>query len=95
MELAKGLNNLDFKVILKENLTRIMKDRDLTQQDLSKLSGVKQATISHILTMRRGTSYDTIADLCKALKIEHHELTSHPRLLVAAENMNKYKEEIK
>lgn len=95
MNIEKRLEILDCKEALATNLKRIMKDKGLTQQDLEKLSGVKQATISHILTHRRWAGYETIVDICKALKIEHTDLTSHPGLIKAFEQFDKYKNDIK
>lgn len=81
MDFDVRLEHLDCKEALATNLKRILKEKGLTQQDLSALSGVKQATISHIFTLRSWPGYETIVDICKALKIEHTDLTSHPELL--------------
>jgi transcriptional regulator with XRE-family HTH domain len=89
MELEKRLVKLDCKEALAENLERIMNEKGLTQTDLAKLSGLKQAAISHILTKRRWAAYETIVSLSKALKIEHTDLTSHPSLL---EGFKKFRE---
>lgn len=95
MNLDKRLDILDCKEALAVNLKRIMKEKGLTQQDLEKLSGVKQATISHILTHRRWAGYETIVDICKALKIEHTELTSHPGLIDAFKKIDALKIDLK
>lgn len=89
MELEKRLESLDFKDALVENLKRIMTEKGLTQLDLAKLSGVKQATLSHIMTKRRPATYESIVDICTALKIEHTDLTSHPELLEAFKKIEK------
>lgn len=75
--------SLDAKKTVSSNIKRIRAEKGLTQVDLSRASGVTQATISRIESGEAWPDYDTIVSLCAALKCEHTEIISHPDLLEA------------
>lgn len=54
-------------------LREILKERNMTQMQLSELSGVKQATISRF-DRNSGCDYITLFQLSKALEISIEEL---------------------
>lgn len=57
-----------------ERLRRLRKERALSQQDLERISGVAQHTISVLETGRRGARASTIRKLAEALGIEPKEI---------------------
>ena len=59
-----------------ENLKRIRKEMQLTQQELARMSGVKQATISAIEKGRNHPTTPTLEMLAKAMNRKISELMS-------------------
>lgn len=56
--------------ILAERLRKVRRAKDLTQQDLEKLSGVHYTTISRIESEEPSKAYaETVRDLAKALGV--------------------------
>jgi transcriptional regulator with XRE-family HTH domain len=58
----------------RENLRAAMAVREITQQDLSKLSGIHYVTISRILSGSIEPTLDTCEKLAKAAKIEPEKI---------------------
>jgi transcriptional regulator with XRE-family HTH domain len=58
----------------RDNLRAAMALRDITQQDLSKLSGIHYVTISRILSGSIEPTLDTCEKLAKAAKIEPEKI---------------------
>ena len=57
-----------------ERLRRLRKDRLLTQQELSRMTGISQDGISHLETEKRGAQPSTMKKLAEALGVEPQEL---------------------
>jgi transcriptional regulator with XRE-family HTH domain len=63
---------------LAQNLKAIRKSRNLTQLQLSQLSGVPKSTINHVEIGESSPSLDTVDAISKALSISIEELISKP-----------------
>lgn len=50
--------------------------RDLTQDELAKISGVTQVTISQLENGHQGISFANIARIAKGLRVELREITT-------------------
>ncbi len=57
-----------------ERLRRLRKERLLTQQELSRMTGVAQDSISQLETSKREAQPGTIRKLAEALGVEPKEL---------------------
>jgi transcriptional regulator with XRE-family HTH domain len=57
-----------------ERLRRLRRERALSQQDLERISGVAQATLSDLEQGKRGARASTVRRLAKALGVEPKEL---------------------
>lgn len=55
-------------------LRRLRKERALSQQDLERISGVAQHTISALEAAKRGARPSTIRKLAEALEVEPREI---------------------
>ncbi len=59
---------------IKKNIVEILKNRDVSQTELSKQIGVGQSTIAHYIKGDICPSLETFANLCHALKLEQEEI---------------------
>mgnify|MGYP000398380046 CR=1 FL=1 len=63
------------KIVMKENIKRLMKERGLTQRKLGEIIGVPQATIASWLTGRGNPKHDGLLKLSSAFGVPVHEIT--------------------
>jgi len=63
---------MKLRQILSENITFAMKDRRLSQEDLSDITGVSQTQISAIKRCAKSTGVDIIQELADGLKIPYY-----------------------
>ncbi|MDR0867470.1 MAG: helix-turn-helix domain-containing protein [Planctomycetota bacterium] len=61
-------------IIIAERLKRLRLDRKMTQQELSKRSGVQQQTISQYETARNAIGVDNITKLAQALECKPEDI---------------------
>nr|WP_239447404.1 helix-turn-helix transcriptional regulator [Parasphingorhabdus marina] len=59
-----------------DNVCRIRKERGLTQEKLSELSGLSQQYISDLERGKRNPTIVTIYEIAMALEVEHLDLVS-------------------
>lgn len=57
-----------------ENIMKLRKENDLSQKDLSVLSGVSRSYISEVETNTHNMTIDVLCKLCKALKTTPNKL---------------------
>jgi len=55
-------------------LRRLRRERTLSQQDVLRLTGVAQATLSDLETGKQGARASTLRKLARALEVEPKEL---------------------
>ncbi|MBT1160140.1 helix-turn-helix transcriptional regulator [Aminobacter anthyllidis] len=65
---------MDLRHRLGLNVRRLRKERDLSQERLSLLSGLSRAYVSSVETGRRNATLDTLEILARALGVEGFEL---------------------
>lgn len=65
---------MDMRKLVGDNVCRIRKEKGLTQEKLSELSGLSQQYISDLERGKRNPTIVTIYELAMALGIEHMEL---------------------
>lgn len=63
-----------FIVVDGQRLRRLRRERALSQQDLLRLTGVAQATLSDLERGKRGARASTLRKLAEALGVEPREL---------------------
>lgn len=61
---------------ISENIFRILKEKKMTQSEFSKLTGIRESTISDWKNKGINPSSDKIMTICNALKVEPAELLS-------------------
>lgn len=59
-----------------DNVSRIRKEKGLTQEQLSELSGLSQQYISDLERGKRNPTIVTIYELAMAIKVRHLDLVS-------------------
>lgn len=91
----KEIQGLDSKKAFSENLKRLRQGSGLTQVELSKKTGLTQASLSHLEQGLRWPDHATIEALAKAFKCEHTDITSHPDLLDMYRNALAFKKDTK
>ena len=57
-----------------KTLRRLRRERALSQQDMTKITGVAQATLSDLEGSKRGARASTLRKLAEALGVEPREL---------------------
>lgn len=62
--------------IVSENIFRILKEKNMTQSELSKLTGIRESTISDWKNKGINPSSDKIMVICNALEIDPVEILS-------------------
>ncbi len=67
---------MDMRKLVGDNVCRIRKEKGLTQETLSELSGLSQQYISDLERGKRNPTIVTIYELAMALKVGHLELVS-------------------
>ena len=67
---------MDMRKLVGDNVCRIRKEKGLTQEQLSELSGLSQQYISDLERGKRNPTIVTIYELAMALKVFHVELVS-------------------
>lgn len=65
---------MDLRCRLGLNVRRLRKERDLSQERLSLLSGLSRAYVSSVETGRRNATLDTLEILARTLGVEGWEL---------------------
>ena len=65
---------MDLRHRLGLNVRRLRKERDLSQERLSLLSGLSRAYVSSVETGRRNATLDTLEILARTLGVEGFEL---------------------
>ena len=65
---------MDMRKLVGGNVSRIRKERGLTQEQLSELSGLSQQYISDLERGKRNPTIVTIYELAMAMKVEHLDL---------------------
>jgi transcriptional regulator with XRE-family HTH domain len=60
------------------NVRRLRKERDLSQERLSVLSGLARAYVSSVETGRRNATLDTLEILARTLGVDASELIARP-----------------
>ena len=65
---------MDLRCRLGVNVRRLRKERDLSQERLSLLSGLSRAYVSSVETGRRNATLDTLEILARTLGVEGWEL---------------------
>lgn len=53
-----------------EKVTKIMKERDITQKQLAQLSGITESSISRYLHSKQRPRIDIVVNIAKALHVE-------------------------
>ncbi len=64
-----------------QNVLLLRKERDYSQEELAKLLKANKQTIWRIESASTNIGVDTIEDLCKALKVEAHDLVTPRKAL--------------
>ena len=59
---------------ISERIFKLMEERDITQMDFSKATGIAQSTISDWKRKKTNPSADKILIICKVLKVTPYEL---------------------
>ncbi|WP_109354759.1 helix-turn-helix transcriptional regulator [Sphingorhabdus sp. EL138] len=67
---------MDMRKLVGDNVSRIRKEKGLTQEQLSELSGLSQQYISDLERGKRNPTIVTIYELAMALKVAHLELVA-------------------
>ena len=67
---------MDMRKLVGDNVCRIRKDKGLTQERLSELSGLSQQYISDLERGKRNPTIVTIYELAMALGVGHVELVT-------------------
>lgn len=67
---------MDMRKLVGDNVSRIRKEKGLTQEQLSELSGLSQQYISDLERGKRNPTIVTIYELAMAMKVEHLALMS-------------------
>jgi len=67
---------MDMRKLVGDNVCRIRKEKGLTQEQLSELSGLSQQYISDLERGKRNPTIVTIYELAMALKVGHLELVA-------------------
>ncbi|OAN99992.1 transcriptional regulator [Sphingomonadales bacterium EhC05] len=67
---------MDMRKLVGDNVCRIRKEKELTQEQLSELSGLSQQYISDLERGKRNPTIVTIYELAMAMKVGHLELLS-------------------
>ena len=67
---------MDMRKLVGDNVCRIRKEKGLTQEQLSELSGLSQQYISDLERGKRNPTIVTIYELAQALGVGHLELLS-------------------
>ena len=65
---------MDMRKLVGDNVSRIRKEKGLTQEKLSELSGLSQQYISDLERGKRNPTIVTIYELAQALGVGHLEL---------------------
>jgi len=65
---------MDLRHLLGLNVRRLRKERELSQERLSLLSGLSRAYVSSVETGRRNATLDTLEILARSLSVEGWEL---------------------
>ena len=74
---------MDLRHRLGLNVRRLRKERELSQERLSHLSGLSRAYVSSVETGRRNATLDTLEILARTLGVEGWELIATPIALDA------------
>lgn len=75
-------------------LVEELDQRELSQSDLSRLSGLSQGTISNIISGTRGRGTDSLAAIAKALKLPVEQIYRRAGLLPAPKGLSEEIEQI-
>lgn len=67
---------MDMRKLVGDNVCRIRKEKGLTQERLSELSGLSQQYISDLERGKRNPTIVTIYELAMAMKVAHLDLVS-------------------
>lgn len=67
---------MDMRKLVGDNVSRIRKEKELTQEQLSELSGLSQQYISDLERGKRNPTIVTIYELALAMKVGHLDLVS-------------------
>ncbi|SIN67696.1 transcriptional regulator, XRE family [Parasphingorhabdus marina DSM 22363] len=70
------VTGMDMRKLVGDNVCRIRKERGLTQEKLSELSGLSQQYISDLERGKRNPTIVTIYEIAMALEVEHLDLVS-------------------
>lgn len=62
--------NIDHRIEIGNRIAEIRKLRGLTQDDLSKITGLQRVNISKVETGKYNVSIDILNKVCKALEVE-------------------------
>ncbi|QOF75462.1 helix-turn-helix transcriptional regulator (plasmid) [Aminobacter sp. SR38] len=69
---------MNIRLRLGLNVRRLRKERELSQERLSVLSGFSRAYVSSVETGRRNATLDTLEVLARTLGVEEWELIAEP-----------------
>lgn len=67
---------IDTRKLVGDNVSRIRKERGLTQEGLSEISGLSQQYISGLERGKRNPTIVTIFEIAQALNVSHVELVT-------------------
>lgn len=67
---------MDMRKLVGDNVSRIRKERGLTQEGLSEISGLSQQYISGLERGKRNPTIVTIFEIAQALNVSHVELVT-------------------
>lgn len=67
---------MDMRKLVGDNVSRIRKEKELTQEQLSELSGLSQQYISDLERGKRNPTIVTIYELALAMKVGHLDLVT-------------------
>lgn len=80
---------MNIRLRLGLNVRRLRKERELSQERLSVLSGFSRAYVSSVETGRRNATLDTLEVLARTLGVEDWELIAEPSALGRASTERK------
>lgn len=73
-KLPKQKTAIPTKELLAKNLVRLRAERQMSQEDLSYLSGLSRTVVGHIERQQRNVTLETLEALAAGLKISVREL---------------------
>lgn len=77
-----------------EWLIETLRDKKISQSELSKISGLSRGTLSNIISGARGRGHESLTAIAKALRIPPEQVFRHAGLLPQLQNTDDWVEEM-